>query len=358
MSSKFVDNTATHSGVDVTKKKTHIAAKKDKPPEILSDIPMYSEINQVSETSAPRNADTAFDNQVYSMGTSDNTYSKLNRTVQQSRQVNLVTLHDDVLGTKTVPHKEKSKKDQCGRNLVWIVISVNILLLLVVGILAVAALVKLNTEIVSLRASLSNSSAVLSQNFSALENKTQILFVGLDSRVDDLYTIHLNSNVNPSASCSHVVLLNSSSPSGHYWIRSSNGSAVRVYCDMIRSCGNITGGWMRVASLDMRDSSSQCPNDLRMVIPGDNCNPEPRICEIGTNVHTGKCSSNSYTSHGLHYSHVCGMIRAYQFRTPDAFAHTRIHTQLNINSNYVDGVSLTHGVDPSRKHIWTFVAGK
>ena len=94
-----------------------------------------------------------------------------------------------------------------------------------------------------------------------------------------------------------------------------------------------------------------------MVIPGDNCNPEPRICEIGTNVRTGKCTSNSYTSHGLHYSHVCGMIRAYQFRTPDAFAHGRQQTLLNINSNYVDGVSLTHGVRPSRKHIWTFAAG-
>ena len=28
----------------------------------------------------------------------------------------------------------------------------------------------------------------------------------------------------------------------------------------------------------------------------------------------------------------------------------------NINSNYVDGVSLTHGVPPLREHIWTFAA--
>ena len=50
MSSKFADNTATYSEVDVTKKKTCLAAKKDKQPEILSDILIYSEINQVSET--------------------------------------------------------------------------------------------------------------------------------------------------------------------------------------------------------------------------------------------------------------------------------------------------------------------
>ena len=35
------------------------------------------------------------------------------------------------------------------------------------------------------------------------------------------------------------------------------GSAVRVYCDMTRTCGNITGGWMRVAELDMTRTSSQ-----------------------------------------------------------------------------------------------------
>ena len=45
-------------------------------------------------------------------------YSMLNRTVEQSRQANPATPHDNVLGTKTAPHKEKSKKDQCERNLV------------------------------------------------------------------------------------------------------------------------------------------------------------------------------------------------------------------------------------------------
>ena len=49
---------------------------------------------------------------------------------------------------------------------------------------------------------------------------------------------------------------------------------------------------MRVASLDMRDSS-QCPSGLRA---GGDCNPE-RTCEIGTSSPTGKCSSNSYTLH-------------------------------------------------------------
>ena len=88
-----------------------------------------------------------------------------------------------------------------------------------------------------------------------------------------------------AASCSALFAMYPSSPSDHYWIRSSNGSAVRVYCDMTRSCGGVTGGWMRVASLDMRDNSSQCPSGLRQ---GDSCNPE-RTCEIDTNSPSGKC---------------------------------------------------------------------
>ena len=39
---------------------------------------------------------------------------------------------------------------------------------------------------------------------------------------------------------------------------------MRVYCDMTRSCGGVTGGWMRVAELDMTGSSQQCPSGLRL----------------------------------------------------------------------------------------------
>ena len=37
---------------------------------------------------------------------------------------------------------------------------------------------------------------------------------------------------------------------------------MRVYCDMTLLCGNITGGWMRVAELNMTDTSQQCPGEL------------------------------------------------------------------------------------------------
>ena len=65
------------------------------------------------------------------------------------------------------------------------------------------------------------------------------------------------------ASCSS---LSTSCSSGYYWVRSHNGTAVQVYCDMDRVCGcNSTGGWMRIAHLNTSDPSQQCPNAWRLI---------------------------------------------------------------------------------------------
>ena len=185
-----------------------------------------------------------------------------------------------------------------------------------------------------------------SQDLSMIESQTMALIQNYTER-SGLYQNY------PAASCGAILQFVPSSPSGHYWIRSSNGSAVRVYCDMTRSCGNITGGWMRVAELDMRDSSSQCPSALRM---GTACNPT-RTCVINSD--NANCSSVSFSTHGFNYSRVCGMIRAYQVGTPDAFGNhgepMRLRNSPTLDSNYVDGISLTHGLSP-RQHIWTFAA--
>ena len=63
----------------------------------------------------------------------------------------------------------------------------------------------------------------------------------------------------PATSCA---ALPPTFPSGYYWVRASNGSAVSVYCDMTWSCGGVTGGWMRVAKLDMTNGSHWCPSSL------------------------------------------------------------------------------------------------
>jgi len=82
----------------------------------------------------------------------------------------------------------------------------------------------------------------------------------------------------PAVSCS---ALPTSCPSGYYWIRTSNGSAVQVYCDMDRVCGcNVTGGWTRIAYLNMTDPKQQCPQAWREVSsPKRTCQRTNVSCE-------------------------------------------------------------------------------
>ena len=188
-----------------------------------------------------------------------------------------------------------------------------------------------------LNSSIHTFNSQLNQKYLALESNTQQLINALGSTGE--YQSY------PAVSCTAVLLYAPFSLSGHYWVRSSNGSAVRVYCDMIRSCGNITGGWMRVAKLDMTNSSTQCPSGLRQ-------RTDSNIRTCTRNSSFRGCSSVTLYTSKIHYSRVCGKIKAYQFGTTDAFG-TGTN---NIDTHYVDGVGLTHG--SPRQHIWTFAAAQ
>ena len=157
-------------------------------------------------------------------------------------------------------------------------------------------------------------------------------------------TIGRSAN-HPAVSCAEIHQINVKYPSGYYWLWSSNGSAVYVYCDMTLTCKGVSGGWMQVVKLDMTNNSHQCPpgTRLRTDLP-------KRLCGIGINS-TG-CSSTIYGLNGIEYSQVCGKIIGYQDQTPDAFGQG---TSQTIDGHYVEGISLTHGRNP-RKHIWTFAA--
>jgi len=116
---------------------------------------------------------------------------------------------------------------------------------------------------------------------------------------------------------------------------------------MTRSCGGITGGWMRVAKIDMRNASNSCPRGLKTLTQ------PKRLCAM--NIAGEGCSSTSISVQDVPYTRVCGKIIGYQQKTPDAFANYYFYRGLTIDDNYVDGISLTHGRNP-RKHIWTFAA--
>lgn len=146
---------------------------------------------------------------------------------------------------------------------------------------------------------------------------------------------------NPAAACS---ALPTTCPSDYYWVMSSNGSAVQVYCSMDGACGcNITGGWTRVANLNMSDPSEQCPGDWTQRSLGLGL----RLCGRGGS----SCFSAMFNTYNINYTRVCGRVIAYQYSSTDAFVGT------SIESHYVDGVSLTHGLPGERQHIWTFACG-
>ena len=121
---------------------------------------------------------------------------------------------------------------------------------------------------------------------------------------------------------------------------------IQVYCNMEGINCDGEGGWTRVAYLNMTEPNATCPAGL---ILKEYDNIDHPLC--GRDDIAG-CNSANFSSTGLMYSKVCGQVRGYQYRSPDTFASLGD----GIDSYYVDGVSITYGINP-RKHIWTYAAG-
>ena len=146
---------------------------------------------------------------------------------------------------------------------------------------------------------------------------------------------------NPASSCKAVAEWNLQS--GYYWIVNTTGPPTRVYCDVTRQCCGSTGGWMRVAYLDMTDPTHHCPPGFRLIT-----SPKRTCGRPGSG-----CVSTTFQAHGIEYSKVCGRVIGYQYGNVDAFEPYYNSRTRTIDDLYVDGVSITHGHSP-RKHIWTF----
>ena len=181
---------------------------------------------------------------------------------------------------------------------------------------------------------------------SALRTELQDLLAPIIEEVNFLR--HPGSSpCHPALSCKDIYDKDPGSPSGYYWLQSSSVHLIRVYCDMERTCGDTTGGWMRITEIDMTNLTHSCPNGLRTLTQ------PKRLCSINRN--GAGCSPAHLNVHGVAYSKVCGRIIGYQQKTPDAFAPYYHNRGLTIDDIYVDGISLTYGRYP-RKHIWTFAA--
>ena len=158
-----------------------------------------------------------------------------------------------------------------------------------------------------------------------------------------------NREMYPATSCKEIHDCKSTAPSGYYWVNTTTGP-LQVYCQMeTNNCGNITGGWMRAAYIDMTDLNNTCPQGLNYTVESST-----RMC---TRSHTDSrfCSSVTFPTHGVPYSKVCGKARGYHFYDTPAFNSYHYAGQTTLDSSYVSGLSMTYG--SPRNHIWTFAAG-
>ena len=168
----------------------------------------------------------------------------------------------------------------------------------------------------------------------------------LKNRINNIENaIFGRSRFAPVHSCQAIHILQPSFTSGYYWVRSSNGSSVRVYCDMTKSCGNVTGGLTRVAVLNNETRHQLCTDDFMTTNENTRC--------VRSSEDDG-CSNIIFPVMNTSYSHICGTVKAFWFGTPDGFTGSE-RSSTTINDNYVDGISLTYGTS-SKTHIWTFIA--
>ena len=114
--------------------------------------------------------------------------------------------------------------------------------------------------------------------------------------------------------------------------------------DTEEACGST--GWTKVGAADFRNSDTPCPAGL--VVYNDNVHGCQRESFSGPN------SVNIPTS-GVSYSQVCGKVLGSLYHSTDAFHPTWTGEQ-NIESNYLDGISVTCGPPGSRQHVFSLAA--
>ena len=101
----------------------------------------------------------------------------------------------------------------------------------------------------------------------------------------------------------------------------------------------------------MTDPNQHCPHGLRQLTS------PIRMC--GRNASSDYvCNSSIFSVGGSSYSKVFGRIRGYQYGSTFTFLlYFNYSCCKTIEKAYLDGVSLTHGPDGKRQHIWSFASG-
>ena len=151
-------------------------------------------------------------------------------------------------------------------------------------------------------------------------------------------------------SCNEIKQWHPRSRSGFYEMLLPSHTKGIVYCNMDDLC-NSSNGWMKIGYLNMSDGLSKCPNGFRMYTEN-----KTNVCGRHFSVF-GSCNSVFLPTLKMPYSEICGRVYGYQWYSTNAvWQNSRDKTRDNLDTPYVDGVSITYG--SPRKHIWTFMAGE
>ena len=113
------------------------------------------------------------------------------------------------------------------------------------------------------------------QDFQSVSEELQ----EIQQLLSTILSLHYNPGSSPShpaLSCKEIYDRNTSSSSGYYWLQNRSENIIRAYCDMERTCGGVQGGWMKVTSIDMTNSTHSCPSGLRTLTCLLYTSPSPR----------------------------------------------------------------------------------
>ena len=157
--------------------------------------------------------------------------------------------------------------------------------------------------------------------------------------------------------CEIIFNTDPSNPTGYYLkLDSGKLSLTVMYCDMntpgpkppakkLHVCGK-DGPWRRIGYLDMSESFQNCPSNWQEYTKDTG---GIRTCQRKSS--GASCDSVIIPSTGIQYTEICGRVVGYQYgRTTAVYS-----TEQDINSYYVNGVSITRGTP--RQHVWTLIAG-
>ena len=151
--------------------------------------------------------------------------------------------------------------------------------------------------------------------------------------------------------CGAILDCNPWAPSGYYWLCIGHQQTHHMYCYMeADKCG--VRGVMRVAHIDMKNTSVNCPSPLTQY----QLDTGERLCGT-TNIFGVRCESVIFPTHHFSYQHVCGKAVEFSYFHPCAFFYSNYSHQNTINHAYVAGLSITYGPQNGRNHIRTYAGG-